>query len=212
MWLCSRHHRPSPKLLRLAKPKPSSRNVNPLPLPFPSLPPAAGNTHSTVPAYGRDHPGASRERTPAWHVASVLRRLSGLSHAAERPHEPPACRGVCPRAVACVRRDGRGTFRCTDGAHAVSCRLSRPRVRGGLRPRSGPRDKRCTNLGERKPPADPVFFRAQTRRGNRWVTRSQRYLTLRTRQGFSHVTSEHSKCSWSNRGNEFFVLFSFNEI
>lgn len=120
MWLCSRHHRPSPELLHLAKPKPSPRNVNPPPPPIPFPPPAAGNTHSTVPAYGRDHPGASRERTPAWHAASVLRRLSGLSHAAERPHEPPACRGVCPRAVACVRRDGRGTFRCTDGARAVS--------------------------------------------------------------------------------------------
>lgn len=188
MWLCSRHHRPSPELLRLAKPKPSPRNVNPPPLPFPSLPRPLGTPIPlSLPTGGTTQaPPVSGRPLGTWRLSS------GVCPACLTQQNAPTSP---PRAVACVRRDGRGTFRCTDGAHAVSCRLSRPRVRGGLRPRSGPRDKRCMNLGERKPPADPAFFPAQTRRGNRWVTRSQRCLTLRTRQGFSHVTSEHSKCS-----------------
>lgn len=194
MWLCSCHHRPSPELLRLAKPKPSPRNVNPPPLPFLSLPrplgtpiplslPTGGTTQAP-PVSGR--PLGTRRLSSG--VCPACLTQQNAPRAPRVPWRVSACRGVCPpRRPRDIPLHGRSA-RCL-------CRLSRPRVRGGLRPRSGPRDKRCTNLGERKPPADPAFFQAQTRRGNRWVTRSQRCLTLRTHQGFSHVTSEHSKCS-----------------
>lgn len=102
MWLCSRHHRPSPELLRLAKPKPSPRNVNPPPLPFPSLPRPLGTPIPlSLPT------GGTTQAPPVSGRPLGTRRLSSgvcpacltQQNAPTRPRVPwrvSACRGVCP--------------------------------------------------------------------------------------------------------------------
>lgn len=112
MWLCSCHHRPSPELLRLAKPKPSSRNVNPLPLPFPSLPRPLGTPIPlSLPT------GGTTQAPPMSGRPLGTRRLSsGVCPACLTQQNAPTSP---PRAVACVRVPWRVSAATAEGHSAA---------------------------------------------------------------------------------------------
>lgn len=112
MWLCSRHHRPSPELLRLAKPKPSPRNVNPPPLPFPSLPRPLGTPIPlSLPT------GGTTQAPPVSGRPLGTRRLSsGVCPACLTRQNAPTSP---PRAVACVRVPWRVSAATAEGHSAA---------------------------------------------------------------------------------------------